>query len=95
LSVRFGDLGIENCKEWALVHGQCKHSGGTAFSAPPILPTHSTDIVLFHGVAKMKVLKFLKKISYKYRWFGALATSLSWAVSYIDHAWQLIRHFLA
>jgi hypothetical protein len=42
----------------------------------------------------MKFLKFLKKISRKFGWFGALAGSMSWAVIYLDHAWQFIRHFL-
>jgi hypothetical protein len=43
----------------------------------------------------MKILKSLKKFTQKFGWFGALATSLSWAVIYIDHVWQFIRHFLA
>lgn len=42
----------------------------------------------------MKFLKFLKKFSLKFRWVGALATTLYWAFTYFDHAWHFVRHML-
>jgi hypothetical protein len=96
LSARFRILEIETVKGGRLFSDVREHSGGTIFHCSANLTIYTARISCFlNGEANMKFLNFLRKISRKFGWFGALATSLSWAAIYLDHAWLWVRHFLA